>query len=121
MSTQAQPQEVMEMLNTLDECVAEMLPRPNDPSSGERAADAVRTFAGAVGKIETFLKQLQQLTPPPQGPLAAQEQELANLQAELEEKDRLIAHARSQIARWQDVIQQQEQLQENTLFAGLGS
>mgnify|MGYP001807056487 CR=1 FL=1 len=36
-------------------------------------------------------------------------------------QDRLIAHAKEQIARWQAVIQQQEQLQEATLFAGLGS
>jgi hypothetical protein len=36
-------------------------------------------------------------------------------------QDQLIAHTRSQIQRWQSILEQQEQLQERTLFAGIGS
>ncbi|GLC33185.1 hypothetical protein PLESTB_000361600 [Pleodorina starrii] len=113
--------DVMGLLDTLDQSVADMLPRPNDPSASARAADAVQRFAGAVGQLEAFFRHLQTLKPVAAGPAAAQAQELEDLQSELQEKDRLIAHAQSQLSRWQEILQQQEQLQENTLFAGIGS
>ncbi|KAG2486925.1 hypothetical protein HYH03_014424 [Edaphochlamys debaryana] len=114
-------EDVLGLLDTIDQSVANMLPQPNETSAEGRVQDASRSFAGAVKQLESFLLQLQQVRPAPHGPLAAQEQEVADLQSELEEKERLIAHARAQISHWQDTIGQQEQLQENTLFAGLGS
>ncbi|EFJ47491.1 hypothetical protein VOLCADRAFT_120963 [Volvox carteri f. nagariensis] len=112
--------DVLGLLDKMEQAVADMLPRPNDPAGSARASEAVRNFAGAVGELEKFFRQLQELKVIPQGPAAAQALEVEELQAEIEEKDRLIAHARAQVARWQDILQQQEQLQENTLFAGMG-
>ncbi|KAG2450434.1 hypothetical protein HYH02_004936 [Chlamydomonas schloesseri] len=111
----------MALVDSLDAALADMLPRAGDPTSAQRAAEAVRTFSSAVGQLDGFLLQLQELQPAPRGADATQKQDVEDLKAELLEKDRLIAHAKEQIARWQGVIQQQEQLQETTLFAGLGS
>ncbi|GIL75984.1 hypothetical protein Vretimale_5649 [Volvox reticuliferus] len=121
MAIPVQQRDVMGLIDKLDQAVAEMLPRPNDPVSGTRATDAVRRFAGAVGELEGFFRQLQELKPVPSGHTAGQAQELEDLQSEIQEKDRLIAHAHAQVIRWQDILQQQEQLQESTLFAGIGS
>ncbi|KXZ56242.1 hypothetical protein GPECTOR_1g210 [Gonium pectorale] len=115
----------------MDRAVADMLPCPNDPAPGARAGEAVRAFASAVGQLEKYLLQLQDLKPTTRGMADAQagrerlgvcfERDIAELTAELHDKDQLISRAREQIARWQEVISQQEQLQESTMFAGLGS
>ncbi|GIL44645.1 hypothetical protein Vafri_2165 [Volvox africanus] len=121
MANPLQQRDVMGLVDKLDQAVAEMLPRTNDPVSGARGTDAVRKFAGAVGELEVFFRQLQELKPVPSGPAAGQAREVEELQSEIQEKDRLIAQAHAQVVRWQDILQQQEQLQENTLFAGIGS
>ncbi|GLI65450.1 hypothetical protein VaNZ11_008830 [Volvox africanus] len=84
MANPLQQRDVMGLVDKLDQAVAEMLPRPYELVSGARGADAARKFAGAVGELEGFFRQLQELKPVLSGP--GQAREVEDLQSEIQEK-----------------------------------
>lgn len=114
MSSSNKKEEILGLVDVLDRSVAEMMPTTASSAPPGSASEAVKAFASAAGQLEAFLQQLQTVQAPQPDP------ELASMEAEVQEKERLIALSRAKLQHWQALLSKQEALQDNTLFAGIG-